>query len=92
MEDLSDEDGVLRRRFYTTRETLSAMLRGKRLYTRELRVEPGEFEEEIALIRRASPVWIAAGIPFIVPLTVGFFVTLVVGDTLFFLISFLLGV
>lgn len=92
MEDLSDEDGVLRRRFFSTGETLSAILRGRRLYTRDLRVEPGEFAAEIALIRRASPVWIAAGIPFIVPLTVGFFVTLIVGDTLFFLISFLLGV
>ena len=42
-------------------------------------------------MRRASPVWIAVGVPFIVPLTAGFFATLVVGDTLFYLLSVLRG-
>jgi preflagellin peptidase FlaK len=92
MEDLSDEGGVLRRRFLTLGESIGAMLRDTRLYTRELREEPEEFPEELALIERASPVWIAVGVPFIVPLTVGFFVTLVVGDTLFYLLSRLIGV
>ncbi len=92
MEDLSDEGGVLRRRFFSLGETVSSMLRDTRLYTRELRVHPGEYADEIALLRRASPVWIAVGVPFIVPLTAGFFITLAVGDTLMFLIAMLLGV
>jgi preflagellin peptidase FlaK len=92
MEDLSDEGGALRRRFLTLGESIGAMLRGTRLYTRELRVEPERFTAELALIRRASPVWIAVGVPFIVPLTAGFFVTLAVGDTLFYLLSRLFGV
>ena len=58
---------------------------------RELRVEPERFPAELALVRRASPVWIAVGVPFIVPLTVGFFATLVLGDTLFYLLSILRG-
>jgi preflagellin peptidase FlaK len=91
MEDLSVEDGELRRRFYTLGESIRAIFSDTRIYTRELRVEPERFAEEIALIRRASPVWIAIGVPFIVPLTIGFFVTLIVGDTLFYLLSALLG-
>ncbi len=92
MEDLAEEEGVLQRRFLTLGESIGAMLRDTRLYTRELRVEPERFTVELALIRRASPVWIAVGVPFIVPLTAGFFVTLAVGDTLFYLLSRLLGV
>ena len=91
MEELSDEEGVLRRRFYTLGESMGAMFNDTRLYTRELRVEPERFSDELALIRRASPVWIAVGVPFIVPLTVGFFATLIVGDTLFYLLSALRG-
>jgi len=92
MEDLATEDGTIRRRFLTLGESITGMLRDTRLYTRELRVEPERFDAELALIRRASPVWIAVGVPFIVPLTAGFFVTLIVGDTLFYLLSHLLGV
>lgn len=91
MEDLSDDGGDLRRRFLTLGESVLAMLRGTRLYTRELRVEPEEHADQIALIRRASPVWIAVGVPFIVPLTAGFVATLVIGDTFIFLFSQLLG-
>jgi preflagellin peptidase FlaK len=92
MEDLSVEGGVLRRRFFTLPESILMMFSGKRLYTRELRVEPERFTTQLGLIKCASPVWIAVGVLFIVPLTVGFFVTLVVGDTLFFLLSRILGV
>ena len=92
MEYLVEEDGALRRRFLTLGESVGAMVRGTRLYTRELRVDPERFAAELALIRRASPVWIAVGVPFIVPLTAGFFVTLAVGDTLFYLLYHLFGV
>jgi len=92
MEDLVEEGGALRRRFLTLGESIGAMLHGTRLYTRELRVEPERFTAELALIRRASPVWIAVGVPFIVPLTAGFFVTLAVGASLFYLLSRLFGV
>lgn len=91
MEEFSDDGGTLRRRFLTLGESIGAMLRDTRLYTRELRVEPERFEPELAMIRRASPVWIAVGVPFIVPLTASFFATLIIGDTLFYLLSSLLG-
>ncbi len=87
MEEISLVDDKVRRRFYSFGESLGAMVRGTRLYTRELRVSPDEFTEELALIRRASPVWISYGVPFIVPITAGFLVTLVVGDSLFYLLS-----
>lgn len=89
MEDLSIVEGEVRRRFYSPAESLGAMVRGTRLYTRELRANPEEFAQEIALVRRASPVWISYGVPFIVPITIGFLVTLVVGDTIFYLLSIL---
>ncbi len=91
MEELSEEGGAIQRRFFSIGESIAAMLGDTRLYTRELRVEPERFPEELALVRRASPVWIAVGVPFIVPLTAGFFATLVVGDTLFYLLAVLRG-
>ena len=89
MEELIPVDGEIRRRFFSFGESLGAMVRGTRLYTRELRANPGEFVHEIGLIRQASPVWISYAVPFIVPIAVGFLLTLVVGDTVFYLLSLL---
>jgi preflagellin peptidase FlaK len=91
MEELLDEDGVLRRRFYTLGESMGAMFNDTRLYTRELRVEPERFSDELALIRRASPVWISVGAASIETHAVGIFATLIVGDTLFYLLSAIRG-
>jgi preflagellin peptidase FlaK len=92
MEELNEKEGRIQRRYYSFGESLRAMLSGTRLYTRELRVKPDAFPEELALIERASPVWISYGVPFIVPITIGFVWTLILGDTLSSLISTLLGV
>jgi preflagellin peptidase FlaK len=93
MEDIKEENGTLSRRFLTFRESLSRMFRGEdRLYTKHIRMNPEKYREERNLFRKAGKVWISYGVPFIVPITAGFFTALVAGDILYSLMSFLAGV
>lgn len=84
MEEISEENGVLVRRFIPARELLMRALRGERtLYTRDLRVNPGKYQRELELFGRAGSVWILYGIPFIVPITGGFILAFGAGDLIF---------
>ncbi|MDD1679646.1 MAG: prepilin peptidase [Methanomicrobiales archaeon] len=93
MEDIREENGVLSRRFLTFRESLIRMFRGEdRLYTKHIRMNPEKYRKECDLFRKAGKVWISYGVPFIVPITAGFFSALVAGDILYVVIKFLAGV
>jgi preflagellin peptidase FlaK len=93
MEEIKEENGVLSRRFLTFRESLSRMFRGEdRLYTKNIRMYPNKYREECNLFRKAGEVWISYGVPFIVPITAGFFTALIAGDLLYAVIKFLAGV
>ncbi|MDH7593016.1 MAG: A24 family peptidase C-terminal domain-containing protein [Methanomicrobiales archaeon] len=83
MERLVEREGRLERSFIPVRESLAMLFSGRdRLYTRDLRVYPERYEKERALIEKAGGVWISYGVPFIVPITAGFFSALLVGDLL----------
>ncbi|MDD1656999.1 MAG: prepilin peptidase [Methanomicrobiales archaeon] len=84
MEEFEETPEGLRRRFIPIRTALARMVRGEgRIYTRDLREHPDRYREELALYRRAGQVWISYGVPFIVPITAGFFSALVLGDILY---------
>ena len=88
MEEFSEKDGKLSRRFIGQGEALRKMVKGSgRVYTRDLRMHPEDFETELALYRKAGNVWISYGLPFIVPITVGFVLALCFGDLLYLLIQ-----
>ncbi len=92
MEDIDEEEGVIRRRFVGFRESLSAMIRGEgRVYTLDIRRKPDEYVRERELYRKAGRVWISYGVPFIVPITFGFLTALVIGDFIFGLLLFIMG-
>ena len=92
MEDIEEEDGRLVRRFVGFTESLGRMVRGeRRLYTKDLRMHPEEYKQEIALYRKAGRVWISYGIPFIIPITAGFLTALFMGDILFVIMKTLTG-
>ncbi len=92
MEDITEEEGVIHRRFVGFRESLSDMARGKgRVYTLDMRRRPDDYTREQDLFRKAGKVWISYGVPFIVPITFGFVSALLIGDFIFGLILFVIG-
>ncbi|MDT8358115.1 MAG: A24 family peptidase C-terminal domain-containing protein [Methanomicrobiaceae archaeon] len=92
MEDFYEEEGQVRRRFIGFGEALRRMVRGeRRMYTKDLKRDPERYAGELRLYRDAGKVWISYGIPFIVPITAGFFSALFAGDLLFELIQWTLG-
>lgn len=92
MEDIKEEDGRLVRQFVGFTESLRRIVRGeRRLYTKDLRLHPEDYQKELALYRKAGRVWISYGIPFIIPITAGFLVALFVGDILFVIMKALAG-
>ena len=93
MEDITEEEGVVHRRFMGIRESLSATVRGEgRMYTLDMRRRPDEYTRERDLYRRAGRVWISYGVPFIVPITFGLVSALLIGDIIFGLLQILSGV
>ncbi|KUK61147.1 MAG: Peptidase A24A, prepilin type IV [Methanoculleus marisnigri] len=92
MEDIEEEEGRLTRRFVGFTESLRRIVRGeRRLYTKDLRLHPKDYQREIALYRKAGRVWISYGIPFIIPITAGFLTALFMGDILFVIMKALAG-
>ncbi|ACL16054.1 A24 family peptidase [Methanosphaerula palustris] len=88
MEEFSLEGGALQRRYFGFFETLKMMLGGRqRVYTRNLRLHPGDYVEETRLYRKAGTVWISYAVPFIVPITAGLLMSLTVGDPIYWLLA-----
>lgn len=81
MEEFKEQDGIITRRFLKLRETLASAVRGqRRVYTRDLRVNPEKYSGELGLYKKAGKVWISYGVPFMVPITAGLLFGLFVGD------------
>lgn len=92
MEDIEEKDGRLVRRFVGFTESLVRIIRReKRVYTKNLRLHPDDYRDELALYRKAGKVWISYGIPFIIPITAGFLIALFMGDVLFVILTILTG-
>jgi preflagellin peptidase FlaK len=92
MEDIEEQNGQVVRRFVGFRETLTRMVRGDtRRYTKELRMHPERYREELTLYKKAGHVWISYGVPFIIPITAGFVVAVFMGDILLGIMKILAG-
>jgi len=92
MEDITEDEGGIHRRFLGIGESLMDMTGGgSRVYTLAMRREPEAFAQERDLYRKAGKVWISYGVPFIVPITAGFFTALIFGDIIFYLLTLLMG-
>ncbi len=93
MEDIQEQDGSIVRRFLPLRQLLGRMFRGEnRKYTKDLRLEPEKYKKEREIYRKAGKVWIVYGVPFIVPITAGFFSALIMGDIFYYLMQLVVGV
>lgn len=92
IEDFEETTDGLKRRFIPFAEAISRMARDDRVYTRDLRDQPGEFQKELELYTKAGSVWISYGVPFFIPITAGLIVSCLIGDILFTLMIALMGV
>ena len=92
MEDFEEEKGKISRKFVGFRDSIKRMYSGEgRVYTKDLREHPEEFQKELALYRKAGTVWISYAVPFIIPITAGLITAIVFGDLLFAFMKFVAG-
>lgn len=92
MEDISEKNGVLERKFVSFTDAMRRMVADEnRIYTKDLREHPEKYKKELALYGKAGKVWISYAVPFILPITAGLVVALVFGDILFTLMRVIIG-
>jgi archaeal preflagellin peptidase FlaK len=93
IEDIRVTDGIIERRFLKLGEALGSLVKGgKRIYTKDLRLHPEQYSNEISLYKRAGRVWISYGVPFVVPITAGVIFGLFIGDILTICLSLFGGI
>jgi archaeal preflagellin peptidase FlaK len=84
MEDFEERKGIVSRKFIGFWDSIRRMYSGEgRVYTKDLREHPEEFQKELALYRKAGTVWISYAVPFIIPITIGLITAILFGDLLF---------
>jgi preflagellin peptidase FlaK len=84
MEDFEEKKGTVSRKFVGFWDSIRRMYSGEgRVYTKDLREHPEEFQKELALYRKAGSVWISYAVPFIIPITIGLITAIIFGDLLF---------
>ena len=92
MEDFTEKEGKVERRFIGFWDSLRRMRSDEgRVYTKDLREHPEEFQKELGTYKKAGKVWISYAVPFILPITAGLITAILFGDILFTLMSFVTG-
>jgi preflagellin peptidase FlaK len=92
MEDIEEKKGTISRRFIGFWDSIRRMYAGEgRVYTKDLREHPEEFQKELAMYRNAGTVWISYAVPFIIPITAGLITAIVFGDLLFAFMKIIAG-
>jgi preflagellin peptidase FlaK len=92
MEDFTETKGTVERKFIGFWDSLRRMRSDEgRIYTKDLREHPEEFEKELGLYKKAGTVWISYAVPFIVPITAGLITAIVCGDFLLAIMTFITG-
>jgi preflagellin peptidase FlaK len=92
MEDFEDNKGEISRKFIGFSDSLRRIFAGVgRIYTKDLRENPGAYTRELEIYRKAGTVWISYAVPFIVPITAGLITAIVFGDFLLAITKVFLG-
>jgi len=92
MEDFTEKEGKIERKFIGFWDSLRRMRSDEgRVYTKDLREHPEEFEKELGTYKKAGNVWISYAVPFILPITAGLITAILFGDILFTVMSIVTG-
>ena len=92
MEDFEEKGGVVSRKFIGFWDSIKRMYAGEgRVYTKDLRERPEEFQKELAMYKKIGTVWISYAVPFIIPILAGLITALVFGDLLFTIMKIVAG-
>jgi len=92
MEDFVEKDAKVERKFIGFWDSLHRMRSDEgRVYTKDLREHPEEFQKELGIYKKAGNVWISYAVPFILPITAGFISAILLGDFLFSIIKLFTG-
>ncbi len=92
MEDFTETKGTVERKFIGFWDSLRRMRSEEgRIYTKDLREHPEEFEKELGLYKKAGTVWISYAVPFIIPITACLITAIVCGDFLLAIMTFITG-
>jgi len=92
MEDFAEKNGRVERKFIGFWDSLRRMRSEEgRIYTKNLREHPEEYEKEMGIYRKAGTVWISYAVPFILPITVGLITAIFCGDFLLAIMTALTG-
>lgn len=88
MTEVHEEDGKIISRNIGFFDSIRRMMSKKeRIYTKEIRENPEKYEEVLRLYSGLDRVWISYGVPFLVPVTIGFFLALLLGDLLYIFLN-----
>lgn len=74
-EEITDGDPIART-FLPAASSIRALKKNSALSIRNLRESPEKFSSELDLYRRAGSVWITYGVPFMIPITLGYLLAL----------------
>jgi len=92
MTEVYEEDGKIISRNIGFFESLKRMIsRKERVYTKDIRENPEKYSEMLEQYSKLDKVWISYGVPFLVPITAGFFLALLLGDLLYILLNTLIS-
>lgn len=75
-EEISEDENGIVRKFLRAKSSINALQHNTELSIRNLRENPEEFKEELELYAKAGKVWITYGIPFMIPITIGYVLAL----------------
>jgi preflagellin peptidase FlaK len=83
MESFEMQDGAIQRQFIGFGTALRQMITGEgRVYTKDLRENPKAYKKQLELYNKVDTIWISYALPYLIPITIGFIVTLICGDLL----------
>ncbi len=71
-EDITEENGVISRKFSRAHNSIRALKTQSDLSIRNLREDPKTYARELSLYAKAGNIWISYGVPFMIPITVGY--------------------
>ena len=91
MERFEKQDDAIHREFISFGTALHQMITGEgRVYTKDLRENPKAYKKQLELYHQVDSIWISYALPYLIPITIGFIITLICGDLIYAILELFL--